>query len=172
MAGSATYASRSSCSRSCRIRSRSSPLSRGEVKACVRPMRQTSRLGWIAALTRLESAPLGGFPLKHWAETAAILDRLSELATRGSRAVLATVLRISGSAYRRPGAKLLVEEDGITQGGVSGGGLGAGGRAPALRVLGGAGNRMLHYDTGPDEEEAWGPGLRCEGGVDVYLHSD
>ena len=107
--------------------------------------------------------------MKHWAETAAILDRLSELAARGSRAVLATVIRISGSAYRRPGAKLLIEEDGITQGGVSGGCLESDVRAHALRILGGAENRMLHYDTGSDEETLWGLGLGCEGAVDVYL---
>jgi len=107
--------------------------------------------------------------VKHWAETAAILDRLSELAARGSRAVLATVIRISGSAYRRPGAKLLIEEDGITQGGVSGGCLESDVRAHALRILGGAENRMLHYDTGSDEETLWGLGLGCEGAVDVYL---
>jgi xanthine dehydrogenase accessory factor len=107
--------------------------------------------------------------LKHWAETAAILDRLSELTARGSRAVLATVVRISGSAYRRPGAKLLIEEDGITLGGVSGGCLESDVRAHGLRILGGGENRMLHYDTGSDEETLWGLGLGCEGAVDVYL---
>src|SRR5207244_7209204 len=79
------------------------------------------------------------------------------------------VVRISGSAYRRPGAKLLIEEDGITQGGVSGGCLESDVRAHALRILGGAENRMLHYDTGSDEETLWGLGLGCEGAVDVYL---
>jgi xanthine dehydrogenase accessory factor len=107
--------------------------------------------------------------VKHWAETTAILDRLSELTLRGGSAVLATVIRIAGSAYRRPGAKLLIEEDGITQGGVSGGCLESDVRAHALRILGGAENRMLHYDTGSDEETLWGLGLGCEGAVDVYL---
>jgi len=115
--------------------------------------------------------------VKHWAETAAILDRLSELSVRGhhemvspgGRAVLATVVRISGSAYRRPGAKLLIEDNGITLGGVSGGCLESDVRAHGLRILGGAENRMLHYDTGSDEETLWGLGLGCEGAVDVYL---
>jgi xanthine/CO dehydrogenase XdhC/CoxF family maturation factor len=107
--------------------------------------------------------------VKHWVETAAILDRLSKLIAGGHSAALATVVRISGSAYRRPGAKLLVEEDGAMQGGVSGGCLENDVRALALEVLRGGKSRMLHYDTGSDEETLWGLGLGCEGAVDVYL---
>ena len=107
--------------------------------------------------------------MKHWVETAAILDRLSKLIADGHSAALATVVRISGSAYRRPGAKLLVEEDGAMQGGVSGGCLENDVRATALEVLRAGGSRMLHYDTGSDEETLWGLGLGCEGAVDVYL---
>lgn len=59
--------------------------------------------------------------MKRWQETAAILYQTSRLAERGARAALAAVVRISGSAYRRPGARFLVEEDGTTSGGVSGG---------------------------------------------------
>jgi len=108
-------------------------------------------------------------PVKHWVETTAILDRLSKLIAAGHSAALATVVRISGSAYRRPGAKLLVEEDGTMQGGVSGGCLENDVRALALEVLRGGASRMLHYDTGSDEETLWGLGLGCEGAVDVYL---
>ena len=111
----------------------------------------------------------GGLFVKHWVETALILDRLSELTAEGHAAALATVIHISGSAYRRPGAKLLIEEDGTTSGGVSGGCLESDVRAQALEVLRGAPNRLLHYDTGGDEETLWGLGLGCEGAVDVYV---
>ena len=107
--------------------------------------------------------------MKHWFETAAILDRLAQLVEGGHCAALATVVRISGSAYRRPGAKLLIEESGVTTGGVSGGCLESDVRAQALEVLRGAPGRMLHYDTGSDEETLWGLGLGCEGAVDVYV---
>jgi xanthine dehydrogenase accessory factor len=107
--------------------------------------------------------------VKHWVETAAILDRLSKLVAGGGHAALATVVRISGSAYRRPGAKLLIEESGATHGGVSGGCLESDVRAQALEVLRGSRDRMLHYDTGSDEETLWGMGLGCEGAVDVYV---
>ena len=107
--------------------------------------------------------------MKHWVETAAILDQLSKLVAAGKPAALATVVRISGSAYRRPGAKLLVEDSGITYGGVSGGCLESDVRAQGLEILRGAPNRLLHYDTGSDEETLWGLGLGCEGAVDVYV---
>ena len=107
--------------------------------------------------------------MKHWVETAAILDQLSKLVAGGKPAALATVVRISGSAYRRPGAKLLIEDSGITYGGVSGGCLESDVRAQGLEILRGAPNRLLHYDTGSDEETLWGLGLGCEGAVDVHV---
>ena len=58
--------------------------------------------------------------MKHWQETARVLDRAIGLGRQGRKSALAIVTRIRGSAFRRPGAKLLVEEDGCV-GGVSGG---------------------------------------------------
>jgi xanthine/CO dehydrogenase XdhC/CoxF family maturation factor len=107
--------------------------------------------------------------VKHWHETAEILDRLKGLAGAGVRAAIATVVRISGSAYRRPGAKFLVAEDGSTTGGVSGGCLETDVRALGLEVARDGAPRLLHYDTGSDEETLWGLGLGCEGAVDVFV---
>lgn len=107
--------------------------------------------------------------MKHWQETAAVVGRLSELIDGGARAALATVVRISGSAYRRPGAKLLVEESGQTYGGISGGCLETDVRSQALEVIAAGASRLLHYDTGSDEETLWGMGLGCEGAVDIYV---
>ena len=107
--------------------------------------------------------------MKHWHETAAILDRVARIAEAGAQAAIATVVRISGSAYRRPGAKLFVEESGATHGGVSGGCLEADVRGAALEILRGAPAKLLHYDTGSDEETVWGLGLGCEGAVDLWV---
>lgn len=105
-----------------------------------------------------------------WQETAKILGRIVRLAEVGQRAAEATVVRIEGSAYRRPGAKFLIEEGGQTQGGVSGGCLEADVREVALAVMQDGAPRLLHYDTGTDEQSVWGLGLGCNGSVDIFVH--
>ncbi len=110
-----------------------------------------------------------GVLLIHRKETAEVLGRLAELGAAGRRAALATVVRIAGSAYRRPGAKFLVEEGGETLGSVSGGCLEADVREVARGVVAGGAPRLLHYDTGSGDDTVWGLGLGCEGQVDVFV---
>ena len=107
--------------------------------------------------------------MKHWQETAQILGRVAELAAAGRRAAMATVVRIEGSAYRRPGAKLLVEEGGATRGGVSGGCLEADVREVGMAVMRDGAPRLRHYETGDDDRTVWGLGLGCNGAVDVFV---
>jgi xanthine/CO dehydrogenase XdhC/CoxF family maturation factor len=107
--------------------------------------------------------------MNHWKETAEILSRLAELTAAGRRAALATVVHIVGSAYRRPGAKFLIEESGGTMGSVSGGCLEADVREIAKGVLAGAPPSLRHYSTGSDEDMVWGLGLGCNGLVDVFI---
>src|SRR5205823_2897568 len=54
-------------------------------------------------------------------ELQTIIQAYREARQRGERCALATVVRVSSSAYRRPGARMLVGEDGRTVGSVSGG---------------------------------------------------
>jgi xanthine dehydrogenase accessory factor len=105
----------------------------------------------------------------HWQETAEILSRLSAVSSEDGRAALATVVRIAGSAYRRPGAKFLVEEGGETLGSVSGGCLEADVREVARKVLATGRPRRLGYDTGADGDDLWGLGLGCDGRVEIWV---
>ncbi len=107
--------------------------------------------------------------MNHWKETAEILSRLADLKAAGRRAALATVVHIVGSAYRRPGAKFLIEETGETLGSVSGGCLEADVREIAKRVLEMGTPSLRHYSTGDDEDMVWGLGLGCNGLVDVFV---
>ncbi|HYH44112.1 MAG TPA: XdhC family protein, partial [Thermoanaerobaculia bacterium] len=107
--------------------------------------------------------------MSHWKETAEILARIAELSAAGRRAALATVVRISGSAYRRPGARFLIEETGETLGSVSGGCLEADVREVARAVLATGAPSLRHYSTGTDEDAVWGLGLGCNGLVDVFV---
>lgn len=107
--------------------------------------------------------------MKHWQETEQILDRVVRLCREGRSSALATVTRIEGSAYRRPGAKLLIEDDGAVLGGVSGGCLEEDVRQLGLQVIRDGRSRLRHYATGDDETKVWGLGLGCDGQVDVLV---
>ena len=109
--------------------------------------------------------------MKRWKETAEVFGRIVRLPETGRRAALATVVHIAGSAYRRPGAKFLVEEDGGTLGSISGGCLEADVREAGLAVLREGAPRRLRYDTGEDDRAVWGLGLGCRGIVDVFVQA-
>ena len=107
--------------------------------------------------------------MKHWQETERILDVLLQVAVEGRAAALARVVHVEGSAYRRPGAKLLVAEGGTTLGGVSGGCLEEDVRLVGLEVANAREPRLRHYDTEESEGRAWGLGLGCGGKVEVFI---
>jgi xanthine dehydrogenase accessory factor len=109
--------------------------------------------------------------VKHWKETADVLSRVVRLADAGRRAAIATVVRIEGSAYRRPGAKFLVEEDGHTSGSISGGCLEGDVREVALEVLRSGASRLLRYETSADDSSVFGLGLGCSGSVEIFVQS-
>jgi len=108
--------------------------------------------------------------VKHWKETSEVFERIARLSEAGRGAVLATVVSTEGSAYRRAGAKFLIEDDGRTLGSLSGGCLEADVRENALQMLrDGAPPRLIRYDTGADDDAIWGLGLGCSGTIEVFM---
>jgi xanthine dehydrogenase accessory factor len=107
--------------------------------------------------------------MKHWQETSRILQLLTRLVEQGRDAALGTVVNIQGSAYRRPGAKMLIAADGTMAGSVSGGCLEADVREIALSVIRDGIPQLLHYDTGSDDQTPFGLGLGCYGAVDIFV---
>jgi xanthine/CO dehydrogenase XdhC/CoxF family maturation factor len=88
---------------------------------------------------------------------------------RGEDAVLATVVRVTGSAYRRPGARMLMLRDGRRAGSISGGCLESDLHERAWRLTA-SGRPALHtYNTMPEEDAIFGHGLGCQGIVDLLL---
>lgn len=101
-------------------------------------------------------------------ELQAVLDGWGEARSCGEPAVLATVVRVSGSAYRRPGARLLIRRDGRRVGGVSGGCLeGDLVRKAWWRTE--AGPVVLRYDTSAGDDADGAFGLGCNGVVEVLV---
>lgn len=107
--------------------------------------------------------------MKQWMETRQVLDRVAALHASGKRAALATVVRVSGSAYRHEGAKLVVAADESTIGNVSGGCLEADVREVALRVIASGVQERRSYCGGSDEISAWDLGVGCDGEVEILI---
>jgi xanthine/CO dehydrogenase XdhC/CoxF family maturation factor len=101
-------------------------------------------------------------------ELRAVIDSAARLAERGEEAVLGTVVKVEGSTYRRPGARLLVTRGGEWIGGISGGCLeGDLVRKAWWRTENGP--TVVSYDSTADDETAWQFGLGCNGVVHVLL---
>ena len=100
-------------------------------------------------------------------ELPAIIATL--LAPRAQPAVLATLVNVEGSSYRRPGARLLVLADGIRVGSISGGCLEEDVMARAARVHATGLPDAVVYDTTSENDLVWGVGLGCHGVVRVLL---
>jgi xanthine/CO dehydrogenase XdhC/CoxF family maturation factor len=91
-------------------------------------------------------------------------------ARRKDRAlVLGTVTATSGSTYRKPGAMMLIGEDGGYHGLISGGCLEADLAAHALAVFEDGKSRNVCYDMSHGDDFAWGLGLGCDGVVHLLL---
>lgn len=107
--------------------------------------------------------------MKNWQETQIIFDEIARLRETGGRFALAVVVGLQGSAYRKPGAKLLVREDGSMIGNVSGGCLESDVTENALAAIRSGKPKPLHYDTGGGEDKVWGLGVGCGGKVDLLV---
>lgn len=91
-----------------------------------------------------------------------------ELYERGNAAVLVTLVRVEGSSYRRPGAKLLIASSGEYAGAISGGCLEAEViRKAQWKVRNGA--VVERYSTLFDDTAEIPYGLGCGGTVDLLL---
>lgn len=86
----------------------------------------------------------------------------------GRSAALATVVDVRGSAYRPPGAKMVVPEDGGALGSVTAGCLEEDVRSLAADVLTADEPRMETFDL-MEDDDVWGLGVGCNGVIDVLI---
>ena len=94
-------------------------------------------------------------------------DQLGALRDADATAAIATVVGVEGSAYRRPGAKLLAPEDEDTLGAITAGCL----EGPVADLAADARDSgdvaVETYDLVDDD--AWGLGVGCNGVIDVLV---
>ncbi|MEO6588448.1 MAG: XdhC/CoxI family protein [Pyrinomonadaceae bacterium] len=97
-----------------------------------------------------------------------ILQKATKLSV-GEKAILATVVDVVGSGYRRPGARMLIDENGYSIGTVSGGCLEADVLERAKKVLETGEPAVITYDTTQDENSVFGLSMGCRGIVRILL---
>jgi len=98
------------------------------------------------------------------------LELLSQrLAQVDTPCVLATVISATGSTYRKPGARMLIEADGRITGLLSGGCLERDLREHATAILCGGVARTVTYDMRADNDLLFGTGAGCDGCVGILL---
>ncbi|HEV8427809.1 MAG TPA: XdhC/CoxI family protein [Pyrinomonadaceae bacterium] len=87
----------------------------------------------------------------------------------GKLAALATVVSVEGSSYRRPGARMLIKENGETTGALSAGCFEQDVCDRAAKVMSTGDPVLVKYDTTSDDDIVWGLGLGCNGVVRVLI---
>jgi len=98
-----------------------------------------------------------------------IIRAFDEAQKLGKQTALATVVHVEGSSYRRPGARMLIEDDGQLTGAISGGCLEGDALRKALLVMTEKRSRLVTYDTMDDDDAKFGVGLGCNGIIQVLI---
>jgi xanthine dehydrogenase accessory factor len=102
-------------------------------------------------------------------ELTDVLGAIESLSARGERLALATIVAVRGSTYRRPGARLLVPEEGAPIGNISGGCL-ENDVADVARIVMTEGHaRVVSFDLTADDDAVWGWGLGCNGAIELFV---
>src|SRR5678809_50052 len=88
---------------------------------------------------------------------------------QNKQTALATVVKVEGSSYRRPGARMLITEDGEITGAISGGCLEGDALRKAQFAIFQQQNKLEIYDTTDDEDARFGVQLGCNGIVHILF---
>jgi xanthine/CO dehydrogenase XdhC/CoxF family maturation factor len=102
-------------------------------------------------------------------EISRILEVYGQLDVAQRKVALATVVWVEGSSYRRPGARMLISDDGRWEGAISGGCLEGDALRKARQVMLDGTPLLVTYDTMDDDANSLGVGLGCNGIIDVLI---
>ncbi|WP_343694525.1 XdhC family protein [Flavobacterium sp.] len=98
-----------------------------------------------------------------------ILKAYSKAQEAGKKTALATVVKVEGSSYRQPGARMLVTEDGELTGAISGGCLEGDALRKALLSIHQKQNKLITYNTSNEDDIELGLQLGCNGIVHILF---
>lgn len=89
--------------------------------------------------------------------------------SQNKQSVLATVVGVDGSSYRRPGARMLVTDDSKITGAISGGCLEGDALEKALFAMATGENKLITYDSTGEDDIQFGLHLGCNGVVHILF---
>jgi xanthine dehydrogenase accessory factor len=98
-----------------------------------------------------------------------IWHELKKWRADGKKAVLATVIKVSGSSLRPEGSKMILSSDGSISGSVTGGCVEGAVFEETGAVLKTGVPKLLAY--GVSDAQAWDVGLSCGGSVEIFVES-
>jgi xanthine dehydrogenase accessory factor len=99
----------------------------------------------------------------------AIVTAYQQVDFNQRKAALATVVKVRGSSYRSPGARMLITDDGRWVGSISGGCLEGDALRKARTVMMEKQPMSVTYDTREESNQNLGIGLGCNGVIDVLI---
>jgi xanthine/CO dehydrogenase XdhC/CoxF family maturation factor len=102
-------------------------------------------------------------------EFKTILAEFKKVDFSQKKAAIATVVRVRGSSYRSPGARMLITDDGKWVGSISGGCLEGDALRKARQVMTEKKPLTVTYDTSEESNQNLGIGLGCNGVIDVLI---
>lgn len=102
-------------------------------------------------------------------ELQSIITAYEKSKSQNQKTALATVVKVDGSAYRRPGARMLVTEEGELTGAISGGCLEGDALRKAQAVIFQQKSMLVTYDTTDVDDQKFGIGLGCNGIIQVLI---
>lgn len=98
-----------------------------------------------------------------------IVTEFKKIDSNLRKAALATVVKVRGSSYRSPGARMLITDDGKWIGSISGGCLEGDALRKARQVMADRKPMTVVYDTREESNQNLGIGLGCNGVIDVLI---
>ncbi len=102
-------------------------------------------------------------------ELARIVEAFEKTDFKKHRAAMATVIKVIGSSYRSPGARMYITDDGRWVGSISGGCLEGDALRKARSVMSSGIPQVITYDTMDDDNNSLGVGLGCNGIIHIFL---
>ena len=102
-------------------------------------------------------------------EIREIINAYNKARKNEKRLALATLVHLNGSSYRRPGARMIVDEEGQLTGAISGGCLEGDALRKAVFCIHTQIPKLVVYDTSDDEDATIGIQLGCSGIIQVLF---